>query len=202
MDALVSKMGDVSLEPQKMYLTWKTYNETVGVLALKVYRSGWEPNAIVSIGRGGTPVGDALSRLFHKTLGVIMASSYDEDGNKGKLNIAEHLSIIVKQLKGRVLLVDDLADTGETQPAVKRYLQEQNPSVEIRTAAVYLKTCSKFIPDYSGQTVGEEWIYFPYEIFEKLSLKGISPESLQDMSDKELLEVSKKLFEGEGVFKV
>ncbi|MCE5319227.1 MAG: phosphoribosyltransferase [Parachlamydia sp.] len=146
MSAIVSataegKASRTTLEKPMWKVTWRAYNVTVLNLALKVYRSGWEPDYIVSIGRGGMPAGDAFSRMFKKTLGVIMASSYHGEGEKtqGDLEIAEHISITLKQLKGRVLLIDDLVDSGKTLAAIQWYIQEKNANIEIRTAVVYKK---------------------------------------------------------------
>jgi hypoxanthine phosphoribosyltransferase len=62
-----------------LYVSWDEYNRLVEKLALKVYDSGWNFDAIVCLARGGLRVGDVLSRLFDRPLGVLFTSSYREE---------------------------------------------------------------------------------------------------------------------------
>lgn len=202
MDALASRRTadtpNDSQEKQKMIVTWKEFEKTALILALKIYRSGWQPDYIVSIGRGGNILGDVFSRVFKKRLGVIMAESYKKE-TQGQLLIAEHVSIVKepddkKELTGKVLLVDDLADTGKTFVGVQRVLHEKYADLEIRTAGVYHKTLSKFVPTYTGRTVQTgTWIVFPYERFDDISLDHLSREELLQLSEEGLDQLAESM---------
>lgn len=183
---------------EKYQVTWNEYEVKLLALALKVRQSGWVPDYILSIGRGGFTVGDALSRLLHKTVGVVMCSSYGGEGERfqGQLKIAEHVSII-GALKGRVLVVDDLVDSGKTLKRTKDFLLEKFPSItEIKTGVVFTKPCTTVDPDYSVEMVKEGvWIYLPYEVFDRIKLDELPQEVLANVPEENLPILAKALLE-------
>jgi len=133
----------------------------------------------VCLARGGLRAGDVLSRGFQRPLGVLSTSSYREVGGtvQGALSIAEHVSCI-GALKGpHCLLVDDLADSGETLAQVVPVIQSRYPDIrEIRTAVLWQKQQSSFRPDYCVERLeGNPWIHQPFEAYDRLrpeDLKG------------------------------
>lgn len=78
----------------------------------------------------------------------------------------------------RVLLVDDVADTGKTLAAATSYISMHGPE-EVKTATLYLKPWSMLQPDYYGE-VTDAWIIFPWErmeaVRELVKEKGMSLE--------------------------
>ncbi len=184
---------------EKIYdVSWKDYEVKLLTLALKIHKSGWIPDSILCIGRGGLQVGDALSRLFHKTIGVVMCSSYQGEGERirGKLNIAEHVSII-GQLKGRVILIDDLVDSGVTLVQTRDWILEKFPGIlEMRTGVVFSKTHTDFMPDYFVEKVdAERWIFLPNEIFDRINLEQLSKNALADIPDDALFSLATSMLE-------
>jgi len=159
-------------------VTWEGYYETAEHLASKIRDSGWEFNHIVCIARGGMFIGDMISRTFKKPLAVTFTSSYrGENGiEQNKLIVSKHIAMTTDTLEKCVLLIDDLTDTGDTLEKIKSHIQEAYPDVvEIRTAVLWHKTCSKFKPDYYAESVQEHvWIHQPFEHYDK-----ISPEKLK-----------------------
>jgi hypoxanthine phosphoribosyltransferase len=77
-----------------LYVSWDEYNRLIEKLALKVWESGWTFDAILCLARGGLRVGDVMSRLFDKPLGVLFTSSYRENAGttQSRLLIADHIS--------------------------------------------------------------------------------------------------------------
>ena len=71
--------------------------------------------------------GDILSRMFDKPLAIMSTSSYRADAGtvQGNLDIARFITTPKGEIAGRVLLVDDLADSGHTLKAVIEHAQEQ-----------------------------------------------------------------------------
>ena len=69
--------------------------------------------------------GDVLSRVFDKPLAIMSTSSYRADAGtiQGRLDIAKYITMPKGELAGRVLLVDDLADSGITLKAVVERLR-------------------------------------------------------------------------------
>ena len=152
---------------------WPRYNTLVERLALEVHRSGFRFNQIICIARGGLRVGDVLSRIFDRPLAILSTHSYAAEGGKirGELVIAEHMTMTAPRLGDRVLLVDDMVDSGHTLAAVHAELPRRFPHIaELRTAVLWWKACSVFKPDfYVDYLADSPWIRQPFEVYDDLS---------------------------------
>ncbi len=97
-------------------VTWDEYNTLVERLAHAVHESGFHFNQIICIARGGLRVGDVLSRIYDQPLAILSTHSYTSEGGtvRGDLVIAEHMTMTKPRLGDRVLLVDDMVDSGHT----------------------------------------------------------------------------------------
>src|SRR4051812_35153845 len=113
-----------------LYVTWDEYHRAIERLAALVHVSGWHFDQIVCIARGGLRVGDTMSRIFDMPLAIIFTQSYVENAGtvQGEIVISPHLAMITPSLGERVLLVDDLVDTGITLDLVKAHLLQQYPA--------------------------------------------------------------------------
>ncbi|HTL74902.1 MAG TPA: phosphoribosyltransferase [Casimicrobiaceae bacterium] len=153
-------------------ISWSRYNTLVEMLALKVYESGFRFNQIICIARGGLRVGDVLSRIFDEPLAILSTHSYTAEGGtiRGELVIAEHMTMTKPRLGDRVLLVDDMVDSGHTLAAVYEELPRRFPHIsEIRTAVLWWKGCSVFKPDYYVEHLPDSpWISQPFEVYDDL----------------------------------
>ena len=181
-------------------VSWREYKVKLLTLAINIYRSNWEPDVILSIGRGGLDVGNALSRLLQKTVGVVMCSSYNGEGERlrGELYIADHVSIVNQQLKGRGLLVDDLVDSGVTLGKTRDWAVKKYPGLtEMRTAVVFTKTNTAVMPDYSAESVdGEKWIFLPGEVFDRIKyFKDLPKDVLAKMDDESISKFARAMIE-------
>ena len=155
-----------------LHVDWPQYNTLVERLALSVNESGFRFNQIICLARGGLRVGDVLSRIFDQPLAILSTHSYASEGGtvRGELVIAEHMTMTKPRLGARVLLVDDMVDSGHTLEAVHRELPQRFPHiVELRTAVLWWKACSVFKPDYYVDYLPESpWIHQPFEIYDTL----------------------------------
>jgi len=153
-----------------LYVSWSDYHRAIERLAAKVHESGWRFNQIVCIARGGLRVGDIVSRIFKLPLAIIFTSSYVAEGGtqRGEISVSEHMSMMTPELGDRVLLVDDLVDTGVTLDVVRHRLAERHPNVkEIRTAVLWYKGVSRSKPDYFVEYFAESpWIHQPFEPYD------------------------------------
>jgi uncharacterized protein len=153
-------------------VSWEQYNKLVERLALLVYDSGWTFNQIICIARGGLRVGDVLSRIYEVPLAILSTHSYTAEGGtvRGQLVIAEHMTMTAPRLGERVLLVDDMVDSGHTLEAVYKTLPKRFPHItDIRTAVLWYKGHSVFKPDYYVDHLPENpWIYQPFEVYDTL----------------------------------
>jgi len=160
-----------------LHVSWSEYNTLVERLALQVHESGWRFNQIICIARGGLRVGDVLSRIFELPLAILSTHSYAADGGttRGELIIAEHMTMTAPRLGDRVLLVDDMVDSGHTLATVRKELPLRFPHmVDIRTAVVWYKACSVFEPDYYVEYLADSpWIHQPFEVYDNLRPKGV-----------------------------
>ncbi len=162
----------LSEDGKHMYVSWDEYHALIEKLALKIYKSGWAFDQILCLARGGTRPGDILSRVFDKPLAIMSTSSYrEESGTKqGRLDIASYITLPKGELEGRVLLVDDLADSGETLKAVADKLLTSPLKIsEMRSAVIWVKGISTVLPDYYVDMLpSSPWIHQPFEEYDTL----------------------------------
>ena len=156
-----------------LYVSYDEYHGLIEKLALKIHQSGWEFDTILCLARGGLRPGDILSRIFDKPLAIMSTSSYRAEAGtvQGHLDIGRFIATPKGEIAGRVLLVDDLADTGVTLNAVVKRLRENYaPITELRTAVIWTKGVSSFKADYSVEDLPTNpWIHQPFEGYDNLT---------------------------------
>ena len=156
----------------KLHVTWDEYNRLVERRALIVHSSGFQFNQIICVARGGLRVGDVLSRIYDMPLAILSTHSYAADGGtiRGELVIAEHMTMTKPRLGDRVLLVDDMVDSGHTLEAVHKELPKRFPHLTaLKTAVLWWKACSVFEPDYYVEHLPDNpWIAQPFEVYDTL----------------------------------
>lgn len=160
-----------------LYVSYDEYHGLIEKLALKIHQSGWEFDTILCLARGGLRPGDILSRIFDKPLAIMSTSSYRAEAGKvqGHLDIGRFIATPKGEIAGRVLLVDDLADTGVTLNAVVKRLKENYvPITELRTAVIWTKGVSTFQADYSVEDLPTNpWIHQPFEGYDNLTAEKL-----------------------------
>ena len=153
-------------------------------LGVKVLESGFEPTMIIAIWRGGTPVGMALQEVLaycgiESDQIAIRTSSYTGVDQRGA--VAVHgLNYMIKKVcrDDRVLIVDDVFDTGNTIKAVIEELTKRargNTPHDMRVAVPWYKPTrnqTNLVPDYYVKETAE-WLVFPHE------LDALTPEEMQ-----------------------
>ena len=156
-----------------LYVSWDEYHMLIERLALKVAHSGWAFDQILCLARGGMRPGDILSRIFDKPLAIMSTSSYRADAGtvRSHLDIARFITTPKGEIAGKVLLVDDLADSGHTLNAVIHMLKNNySPITELRSAVIWTKALSTFTPDYSVEFLPTNpWIHQPFEGYDSLT---------------------------------
>jgi len=163
-----------------LYVTWEQYHKLIEKLARQIHQSNWQFNQIICIARGGLRVGDVVSRIYDMPLAILSTSSYTEKAGtiRGELMIAEQMTMASGRLGDRVLLVDDLVDSGVTLEAVTRTLPQRYPQITaLRTAVLWYKACSVFKPDYYIEYLADNpWIHQPFEVYDTMRPKDIPAE--------------------------
>lgn len=171
-------MSEISFLP----ISWSRLQQDVLTLAKKVRESGQEFDRLVCIERGGTIISRLLSDFLKlPTSGFVMVS-YKEFNQVSQPIIAEELKADIKG--ERILLVDEIVDSGTTLRLALKYLQESQPA-EIKTFAPYIKPSTKTEPDY-WLVKTDQWVVFPYEIRETVNdLRELMQE--KGLSDEEII---------------
>jgi len=126
--------------------------------------------------RGGAPVGMVVHEFFsYKGIElrqiVIKAGSYSGIGKRGELSI-EGMDDVLSSIKvdDKILVVDDIYDTGNTLKKVRELLLRRTQN--IRIATLYLKKGHDKGPDYYIREV-KNWLVFPHELL------GLSPAEIR-----------------------
>ena len=166
---------------KKLIISFDEYLDTVEKLAIDVNKS-FKPTVLVGIMRGGAQIIDILSRIFKLPTAYIVIQSYSGKGTEdkqGELIFAREISSIASEKDfEKVLLVDDLSDTGLTLNKsidwLKKYEPVKNYIKDIKTACLWKKKSSKFNPDYCPVMLNSDpWIVQPTEHYEELSIDKI-----------------------------
>ena len=166
---------------EKLIIKFNEYLDTVEKLAL-VINQKYKPTVLVGIMRGAAPIIDILSRILKLPTAYIVIQSYSGSGienKQGELIFARDISSIAKNVDyERVLLVDDLSDTGLTLNKsiewLKQYKPVKNYIKEIKTACLWKKKSSFFTPDFCPVMLeNDPWIIQPTEHYEELNIEEI-----------------------------
>ena len=156
-----------------LYVSYDEYHSLIEKLAIKIHQSNWEFDTILCLARGGMRPGDILSRILNKPLAIMSTSSYRSNAGtqQGHLDIARFITTPQGEIAGRVLLVDDLADSGHTLNQVIKLLQTNYaPITELRSAVIWTKGVSTFTPDFSVEYLPTNpWIHQPFESYDSMS---------------------------------
>lgn len=160
-------------QAEHRWVSWDEYHQAIESLAKLVHQSGWHFDQALCLARGGLRVGDVFSRLFKVPLAILSTSSYREAAGtrRGELDIANGITSTAGPLAGRILLIDDLVDSGVTLQRVQEHLRVHFPKVtEVRSAVIWYKACSVMRPDYFVEYLPENpWIHQPFEIYDDMT---------------------------------
>lgn len=153
--------ADSDALPEKEILTWERFGSACRELAQQVKDSGFEPEVLIAVARGGLLPGGGLSYALgvkltdainvefytdvHETLPdpVLLAPLLDTDSIRGK----------------RLLVVDDVVDSGRTLALVLDLLATHG--ADARSAVLYAKPTTVVEPDFTWAHT-DQWIVFPW----------------------------------------
>ncbi|MEM4750431.1 MAG: phosphoribosyltransferase, partial [Sulfolobales archaeon] len=143
-------------------VSWNDIVEWSRGLARKILESGWIPDVVIAIARGGY----VPARLICDFLGVenllsLQSQHWTEAAKASERAIIKFPYTV--DLRGlKALLVDDIVDTGESLLLAREYVQKNWKPEELRIAALqWISSVAKFKPDYYYIEV-REWIWFQY----------------------------------------
>ena len=174
----------MSLEMDFEVPSWDEIYDMLLILADLIRRDLFSPDVIVGVSRGGWPPARVMSDL----LGNVELANIRVEFYRGVAEarsepvITQPLSLPIKENK--VLIMDDVADTGKSLKLVREHVKEQGAK-KIRIATIYYKPWSIIVPDYYVK-VTRRWIVFPCErketvrnLVDRCRRKGIPIEEMQ-----------------------
>ncbi|RLG98124.1 phosphoribosyltransferase [Candidatus Bathyarchaeota archaeon] len=148
-------------------MSWEHFYRLAKEVANKIKSSGYVPDMVIGLARGGW----CLARVLCDFIGVkdLVSLKVEHWGitatpdGKAKLKYPFNIDLTGK----KVLVVDDITDTGESMRISVDYVKTLNPS-EVRTAALRHIEGSKFKPDYYAEKITWRWVIFPWNFVEDL----------------------------------
>ncbi|WP_430646052.1 phosphoribosyltransferase [Agromyces sp. GXS1127] len=142
-------------------LSWDDFAEAARTLASDVLGSGFRPDVVIAIARGGLLLAGAIAyALGTKSCGSINVEFYTGVDERLPEPVLHPPMLDAPALAGRrVLLVDDVSDSGRTLRKVVDLLSEAG--AEVRSATLYTKSHTVLAPDYDYRRT-DDWIVFPW----------------------------------------
>ena len=169
-------VGQANRQRECEYLDAQTLLEDSFRLGAKIHGSGFRPTFIVAVWRGGAPVGLAVQEFlaYHgvRTNHIAIRTSAYSGVDERQRQVAVYgLSHLVKNLafEDRLLIVDDVFDTGHTIQAIVDQLGaklRRNTPRDVRIAVPYFKPSrneTPLAPDYYLRET-ERWLRYPHEL--------------------------------------
>ena len=171
----------INFMAEKLIISFDEYTQIVEKLAIQIHEK-YKPTVLVGIMRGAAPIIDILSRILKLPIAYIVIQSYSGKGledQQGQLMFAREISSLANNKDfNKVLLIDDLSDTGLTLNKSIEWLKNYGPTKdyikEVKTACLWKKKSSKFIPDFCPIKLKDDpWIVQPTEHYEDVNIKKI-----------------------------
>ncbi|MEA3278536.1 MAG: phosphoribosyltransferase [Pseudomonadota bacterium] len=159
-------------------VSWGQVHRLARNLALRILEDGFAPDILVAIGRGGWIPG----RLLSDYLGNLNLTEFKIEHYTGPFQEKQAARVrypLSADISGqRVLVVDDVTDTGNSFEVAISHIRSIGEPRELRTVVLDHKVVSPFVPDYFARKVIKwRWIIYPWAVVEDLTgLIGMMPD--------------------------
>jgi len=169
-------------------VSWEHFYALARDLAFQIHDAGYIPDMIIAVARGGYMPG----RVLCDFLDIMDLNTFRVEHYHGahKEPLARIKYPLAANVDGkRVLVVDDVSDTGDTFVVAIDHIRKYGRPAEIKTATLHHKTVSRFEPDFYAQIVMQwRWIIYPWAVTEDvggfINAMEPSPASINDISDR------------------
>tara|TARA_B100000287_G_scaffold128393_1_gene120387 strand:+ start:2088 stop:2561 length:474 start_codon:yes stop_codon:yes gene_type:complete len=146
-------------QPNKIWYKWKEMRRDVNTLCREIVLDKFDPDVIVGLSRGGLTPGVMMSHWMEKPFKSIKASLRD---------FPEWEDYLPRKTDERVLIVDDICDSGETFHKIREHINERKENgVDVRFATLWWNNECNFEPHYYVQECAKDseqiWINFCWE---------------------------------------
>lgn len=161
---------EAELTAERETLSYEGFGEATRELALQVLKSGFEPEIVVAIARGGLLLAGSIAyALGIKSCGAVNAEFYTGVGTRLPEPVMMPPLLDQASIAGkRVLLVDDVSDSGRTLAMVVQLLEAGG--ADLRTVVLYTKPGTVYEPTYFWKRT-DKWINFPWSVLPVVTLQ-------------------------------
>ena len=162
-------MADSTETTDREVLTWDDFGVASRDLARDVLASGFMPDIVVAIARGGLLLAGGIAyALGVKSCGAVNAEFYTGVGTRLPEPIMMPPLLDAESIIGKkVLLVDDVSDSGRTLAMVVQLLEAGG--ADLRTVVLYTKPGTVYEPTYTWKRT-DRWINFPWSVLPVVTL--------------------------------
>ena len=144
---------------EKLYYGYDLFKEDTQKLVNKC--RNFEPEILLAVARGGLTLSHLMAQAFN-IRDLYTLNSIHYDGEK-KLDSFDVFNIPDLSWANRVLIIDDIVDSGETMKEILFILKEKFPNIEFKIATLFYKNTALIKPDFSVREANE-WIDFFWEV--------------------------------------
>jgi hypoxanthine phosphoribosyltransferase len=142
----------------KLWYSWEEMRRDVNVLARDIVLDNFDPVVIVGLSRGGLTPGVMLSHWFKKPFKSVASALRD---------FPEWEDYLPRPTDKRVLIVDDICDSGETFQRMSSHITKKANGVDVRFATLWWNNECDFEPTYYVREIAKDstntWVHFPWE---------------------------------------
>ena len=142
----------------KLWYSWEEMRRDVNVLARDIVLDNFDPVVIVGLSRGGLTPGVMLSHWFKKPFKSVASALRD---------FPEWEEYLPRPTDKRVLIVDDICDSGETFHRMANHIIKKANGVDVRFATLWWNNECDFEPKYYVREIAKDstntWVHFPWE---------------------------------------
>jgi hypoxanthine phosphoribosyltransferase len=172
--------------------TWNELHERIKEIADKIKKDDYKPDIVIALSRGGfVPARVICDLMIIKDLVSVKVDHWGVTAAKdGKAHLRYPIDVDLTGKK--VLIVDDITDSGESMELARDFVKKLNPE-EVRTAAIFHINHSKFTPDYYSKEIDWIWVMWPWNYIEDMC--NIVPKVLDSGKGCSIKEIKKNLKE-------
>jgi hypoxanthine phosphoribosyltransferase len=172
--------------------SWEEIYENIKEIAKKIKNDSYQPDIVIALSRGGfVPARVICDLMIIKDLVSVKVDHWGITAAKdGKAHLRYPINADLSGKK--VLIVDDITDTGESMMITKEFVKKLNPR-EIRTATIFHIKTSRFIPDYYSKKIDWIWVIWPWNYVEDMC--NIVPKIFDRRSSCSVKEIKENLRE-------
>ena len=143
-----------------IFYSYDEFARDVKDMARKV-RDEFNPEAILAVARGGLTLGHWLATaLENRNLFTLNSIHYEESK---KLDTIEIFNIPDMSKFSKILLVDDIIDSGESMVEIKRALFKIYPNLDVKIATIFYKPKALLLPEFKVKEA-DDWVEFFWDI--------------------------------------